>query len=98
MWLAEVSLSMGENGNAMALAEESLELRRSIPHFTNWQNAEAEYVLGRATSDRTSMSGMNPGRMQGEFDIGRCTAAGDRCDYQQHAGIAVRVVRAKAWA
>ena len=98
MWLAEVSLSMGENGNAMALAEGSLELLRSIPNLTNWKNAEAAYVLGRATSDRASMSGMNPGRMQGEFDIGRCTAASDRCDNQQYAGIAVRIVSTKAWA
>lgn len=52
LWLAEASLSIGENKKAMALAEESLELRRSIPHFTDWQNAEAEYVLGRATSNR----------------------------------------------
>ena len=44
------------------------------------------------------LSGMNPGRMQGEFDIGCGTAAGDRCDDQQHAGLAVRVVGAKAWA
>jgi hypothetical protein len=36
--------------------------------------------------------------MQGEFDIGCGTAAGDRCDDQQHAGLAVRVVGAKAWA
>ena len=42
--------------------------------------------------------GMNPGRMQGEFDIGRGTAARDRCDNQQHAGVAVRVVGAEAWA
>ena len=41
---------------------------------------------------------MNPGRMQGEFYICRGTAAGNRCDNQHNAGIAIRVVSAKTWA
>ncbi len=48
--------------------------------------------------DAYPLLGMNPGRMQGEFDIGHGAATGDRCDNQQHAGLAVRVVSAKAWA
>ena len=32
--------------------------------------------------DLPSLSGMNPSRMQGKFDVGRGTATGDGCDNQ----------------
>ena len=51
LWLAETKLAMDEQGIAAKLARESLSLRRSIPHFTDWQIAEAEFVLARATND-----------------------------------------------
>jgi serine/threonine-protein kinase len=51
LWLAEARLAMDEREIAAELARESLSLRRSIPHYTNWQIAEAEFVLARATND-----------------------------------------------
>ncbi len=51
LWLAEANYSLDNRANSAEQATESLELRRSIPHFTDWQIAEAELTLARATDD-----------------------------------------------
>lgn len=51
LWLAEAKVSLGEKGDAIDFVNESLQLRNSIPHFTEWQVAEAEFVLGMATDN-----------------------------------------------
>ena len=61
--------------------------------ITKWAQRKLEFRC-----DAYPLLGMNSGRVEGEFDIGHGAATGDRCDNQQHAGLAVRVVSAKAWA
>jgi tetratricopeptide (TPR) repeat protein len=51
LWLAETKLETEQPNIAAELARESLTLRQSIPHYTNWQIAEAEFVLAKATGD-----------------------------------------------
>lgn len=51
LWLAEAELELENTVTAAKLAKESLGLRKSIPHYTEWQIAEAEFVLGKATRD-----------------------------------------------
>jgi eukaryotic-like serine/threonine-protein kinase len=51
LWLAESKLNLGNKSAAKRLATESLELRKSIPYFTNWQVAEAAYVQAVAAND-----------------------------------------------
>ena len=51
LWLSEANLALGNSPGAADQARASLELRKSIPHFTDWQIAEAELALARATGD-----------------------------------------------
>lgn len=51
LWLAEANNTLENRAEAVKQATESLELRRSIPHFTGWQIAEAELALAQATDD-----------------------------------------------
>ena len=52
LWLAEANLASGNMAAAADQARGSLEIRKSIPHFTDWQVAEAEFVLSLATNDK----------------------------------------------
>ena len=51
LWLAESWIVAGDPAAAAQLAEESIKLRESIPHFTDWQIAESRWVLGVASGD-----------------------------------------------
>jgi tetratricopeptide (TPR) repeat protein len=51
LWLSEANMALSNPSDAAEQARESLELRKSIPHFTDWQIAEAEFALARATDD-----------------------------------------------
>ena len=51
LWLAEANLATENLEAAADEARESLELRKSIPHFTDWQIAEAQFVLAVSTDD-----------------------------------------------
>jgi eukaryotic-like serine/threonine-protein kinase len=55
LWLAESKLNLGNKSAAKRLATESLELRKSIPYFTNWQVAEAAYVQAVANNNKDGM-------------------------------------------
>ena len=52
LWLAEANNALGNSTEAANQARESLKLRRSIPHFTDWQIAEANLALAQATGDK----------------------------------------------
>ena len=51
LWLAESNLAAGNWDAATEQARESLEIRKSIPHYTDWQVAEAEFALAVLTND-----------------------------------------------
>lgn len=51
LWVAEANNALENRADAKIQASESLQLRKSIPHFTNWQIAEAELALALATDD-----------------------------------------------
>lgn len=51
LWIAEANISLDNRAEAQQQASESLALRKSIPHFANWQIAEAELALAQATDD-----------------------------------------------
>ena len=51
LWLSEANIALTNFPDAAQQALESLELRKSIPHFTGWQIAEAELALALATDD-----------------------------------------------
>lgn len=53
LWLAETNLATGKTDAAAEQAKESLDLRKSIPHFADWQVAEAELMLGLSTNDES---------------------------------------------
>ena len=56
LWLSEANIALGNSSDAAEQALESLELRRTIPHFTEWQIAEAELALAQANSDEELFS------------------------------------------
>ncbi len=54
LWLAEVMLELDDLDAAKTFATESLTIRRDIPHYADWQIAEAQWVLSRAANDQMS--------------------------------------------
>ena len=51
LWLSEANIALTNLPDAAEQALESLELRKTIPHFTDWQIAEAELAVAQATND-----------------------------------------------
>jgi len=56
LWLAEACLALDRFDDARRWARESLDIRSDNPRFTDWQIAEARFVLARTNGDDAGQS------------------------------------------